>query len=253
MKIRTCIIDDDPFIRSTLQKELESHFVNEIEIVGIFGNATEAAKSLKEIKPQLVFLDIQMPYMSGFELLDSIGDVSFEVIFITSFNQYAIQAIRYSALDYLLKPINPDELRTSIERFRSITDKALMQTRLENLRHNLKAKTEKEFQLVIATKQGEHHFAVHDIVRCEADSNYTLIYLRNKKKFIASRTLSDISTMLSPDTFLRVHKTHLVHLPYVDLLTTEGEIIMNDGTHVPVSRRRLSEVKAIILEKKSNV
>ncbi len=251
MKIRTFIIDDDPFIREELHQELKGHFSDVIEVKGVFDNALEALDALKNHPPQLIFLDIQMPQMSGFDLLDLLGDVSFEVIFITSYNQYAIQAIRYSALDYLLKPIDKAELRKAIERFQSISDRALMQSRLQNLRHNLEANNEKDFQLIIPTKQGEHQFAASDIVRCEADSNYTVIYLKNKKKFVASRTLSDVSAMLNPETFVRVHKTHLVHLPFVEHLNTEGELVFKDGTHIPVSRRRLSEVKAILIARKS--
>ncbi|MFM9986961.1 MAG: LytR/AlgR family response regulator transcription factor [Flavobacteriales bacterium] len=250
MKIRTFIIDDDPFIREELHQELKSQFSDTLEVNGVFDNAVEALGALKNHPPQLVFLDIQMPLMNGFELLDKLGDVPFEVIFITSYNQYAIQAIRYSALDYLLKPIDKNELRKSIERFQSITDKALMQSRLQNLRHNLEAKNEKDFQLIIPTKQGEHQFAASDIIRCEADSNYTVLYLKNKKKFVISRTLSDVCAMLNPETFIRVHKTHLVHLPYIDFLNAEGELVFRDGTHIPVSRRRLAEVKAILVSRK---
>lgn len=251
MKIRTFIIDDDPFIREELHRELKSHFSESLEVNGVFDNAVEALGALKNQTPQLVFLDIQMPLMNGFELLDKLGDVPFEVIFITSYNQYAIQAIRYSALDYLLKPIDKTELRKAIERFQSITDKALMQSRLKNLRHNLEVKNEKDFQLIIPTKQGEHQFVASDIIRCEADSNYTVLYLQNKKKFVASRTLSDISAMLNPETFIRVHKTHVVHLPFVERLSAEGELVMKDGGCVPVSRRRLTEVKAILAARKN--
>jgi two-component system, LytTR family, response regulator len=251
MKIRTYIIDDDPFIREELHRELKSQFSETLEVNGVFDNAVEALGALKNQPPQLVFLDIQMPMMNGFELLDKLGDVPFEVIFITSYNQYAIQAIRYSALDYLLKPIDKNELRKSIERFQTITERAVMHARLENLRHNLEVKSEQEFQLIIPTKQGEHQFAAGDIIRCEADSNYTVLYLRNKKKFVASRTLSDISAMLNPEEFIRVHKTHVVHLPFVERLTVEGELVMKDGEHVPVSRRRLAEVKAILASRKN--
>lgn len=251
MKIETCIIDDDPFIRQELQDELNQHYKDEIKIIGVYGQAEDALEALSAHPPQLVFLDIQMPGMNGFELLDRLGDVSFEVIFITSFNQYAIQAIRYSALDYLLKPIDRTELGKAIERFKSIADKALLQSRLQNLRHNLKASHEKDFQLIIPTKQGEYQFAAGDIIRCEADSNYTVLYLTKSKKFVASKTLGDIEAMLNPESFLRVHKTHLVHLAHVDRLNTEGELILKDGSHIPVSRRRLTEVKVMLSTRKS--
>ena len=246
MKIRTFIIDDDPFIREELHRELKSQFSETLEVNGVFDNAVEALGALKNQSPQLVFLDIQMPLMNGFELLDKLGDVPFEVIFITSYNQYAIQAIRYSALDYLLKPIDKNELKKSIERFQTITEKALMHARLENLRHNLEAKNEKDFQLIIPTKQGEFQFASNDIMRCESDSNYTILYLTNKKKFVASKTLSDIEELLSGGSFVRIHKSHLVNMGHVNQITTGGEILMSDNVHVPVSRRRLADVKKMV-------
>jgi two-component system LytT family response regulator len=249
-RIRTCLIDDDPFILSELCSFLETQYAQTIEIVGVFKDALEAKEKLKSISPELVFLDIHMPNLNGFEILDQLEDVTFEVIFITSYSEYAIQAIRYSALDYLLKPINTNELNKSIERFLSIPQNALMQARLENLRYNLKVKDEKALQLVIPTKQGEHHFLVNDIIRCEADSNYTMIYLKSNKKFLASRTLSDIEEMLSESLFQRVHKTHLVQMSYVDRLSSDNLLIMTDKTQIPVSRRRLAEVKAILYKMK---
>ncbi len=249
-KIRTCLIDDDPFILSELSASLEKQFGETIEIIGVFQDAQKAKNELKVLLPELVFMDIRMPQLSGFDILDQLKDISFEVIFITSYSEYAIQAIRYSALDYLLKPIDQFELKKSVERYFIIPDKALMRARLENLRHNLNVKNENNLQLIIPTKQGEYHFKVSEIVRCEADSNYTMIYLNSNKKFLASRTLSDIEAMLNERVFQRVHKSHLVHFNYVERLSSSNNLVLQDGTEIPVSRRRLPEVKSILFERK---
>jgi len=189
-----------------------------------------------------------MPEMSGFELVDVLPEKNFEVIFITSYNEYAIKAIKYSALDYLLKPIKTQELKEAIVRYKDKTDTIKLQTRLSTLKENLLAKDESELQLVVSSKQGEHRFAVADIVRCEADSNYTHIYLTNQKKYLASKTLSDVEHMLSEAKFIRVHKSHLVNMSHVANLTHQIELTMKDNSRVPVSRRRVAEVKRVLAE-----
>lgn len=242
MKIKAVIIDDDPYIRNTLRGMLDLPETG-VELLDDFEHPLEAIEFLKRAKPDLLFLDIQMPLMNGFELLDNLQTDELEVIFITSYNQYAVQAIRYSALDYLLKPINPTDLYAALDRYRIKTEKILTRERLNNLRHNLGQESEKKFQLVIPTKQGEFHFRIDEIVRCEADSNYTEIHLKSGKKFLASKTLGDVESMLEGEQFVRVHKSHLVNLDFVSKLTLNDDLEMLDGATVGVSRRRLPEVK----------
>lgn len=243
--IRAVIIDDDAFVRRELAAML-TEFRNDIEIIGIYEHPVEAIDAIQRNKPDLLFLDIQMPLMNGFEMLDRIDTSTFEVIFITSFNQYAIQAIRYSALDYLLKPIKIDELKRALELYKQRTEKVLTQARLSALRHNMISGNKSSLQLVIPTKQGEHQFPVNDIIRCEADSNYTMIHLKGGKKFMASKTLSNIENLLEPEQFLRVHKSHLVNKNCIVRLIPENEIEMNDQSIISISRRRLTEVKHLL-------
>jgi two-component system, LytTR family, response regulator len=246
MKIRTFIIDDDPFIRHELKNELQSRHGQDIDIIGVYDNPEEALFALKKEQPELIFLDIQMPQMTGFDLLDSLGEISFEVIFITSFNQYAIEAIKHSALDYLLKPIDVQELSKAIDRFKQKSERTVSNMRLANLKHNMNALDENKLQLVIPTKQGEHQFLAQDIIRCEADSNYTVIYLTSRKKFVASKTLGDIEEMLSREKFIRIHKSHLVNTAHIKQLSSQDELLMSDDTRIPISRRRLQEVKNVV-------
>jgi two-component system LytT family response regulator len=243
MKIECIIVDDDAFAREDLKRLLFSQFSDMVDLVAEFSMPEEAVDYIKRASPQLVFLDVQMPGMNGFEMLDHLDTTRFDVIFCTSYDQYAIRAIKYSALDYLLKPIDANELASALARYRERSEKKLTVLRLSNLRHNIKAKKESDLQLVIATKQGEFQFPANDIVRCEADSNYTAIYFVDKKKFIASKTLGDIEEMLSPETFLRIHKSHLVNTSHIAHLTSDEELMMKDNSRIPISRRRFQDVK----------
>jgi two-component system LytT family response regulator len=243
--IRAIIIDDDAFIRKELA-EMLAVFKEKVELIGSFENPIESIDPIKRLKPDLIFLDIQMPLMNGFELLDVLDTSSFEVTFITSYDKYAIQAIRYSALDYLLKPISFEDLKRSIALFDERNEKVLTKARLSILKHNLNTSNTSSFELIIPTKQGEYQFPVNDIIRCEADSNYTMIYLRGGKKFLASKTLSNIENLIESEQFLRVHKSHLVNKECIRNINASNEIEMNDNSMISISRRRLTEVKSLL-------
>jgi len=245
MKIRSVIVDDDPYIREGL-RDMIKEMNHQIEIIADFEHPLEAIEFIRQSKPELIFLDVQMPMMNGFELLDHLETENFEVIFITSFNQYAIQAIRYSALDYLLKPIQEADLGDAVDRFIKKSGKVLTQLKLKNLKHNLDQVDESLFQLVIPTKQGEFTFLANEILRCEADSNYTQIFLTEGRKFMASKTLGDIEEMLLGERFVRIHKSHLINMKFAIDLTQNDEVVLEDGSKISISRRRLSEVKSKI-------
>lgn len=243
MSVRAVIIDDDVWALHELKTMLQEQCTDAVHVVSEFSDPKLALQYLKTHDAELIFLDIRMPEMSGFELLNQLDTSRFEVIFCTAYDQYAIQAIRYSALDYLLKPVNPEELSKAIKRFKERREKNLTALKLQNLHDNLKTRDKDEVSLVIASKQGEHRFQLNEIVRCEADSNYTAIHLRNRKKFLASKTLGDIEEMLSPDHFIRIHKSHLVNLQHIATITVTDELVMDDESRLPVSRRRLQEVR----------
>ncbi len=253
MKIRSVIVDDDDFSRHELTRLLGLHLSSEVEIMAEFNNASDAISYVELHKPDLIFLDIRMPGISGFDMLDHLNTNSFEVIFITSHNEYAIRAIKYSALDYLLKPIDPVELQSALIRFTQRTQKNLSRLKLSNLQFNLASNSHDMFQLIIPTKQGEHQFVANEIIRCEADSNYTAIHFGQSRKFLASKTLSDIESMLNTaKNFLRIHKSHLINMNHVLQLTSTDEVLMGDQTRIPISRRRLAEVKEVIRSFKRN-
>lgn len=242
---KAVLVDDDPYAVESLRDLLKT--MPQVEVVAAFTQPEEAVAFIKKFPPDVVFLDIQMPGMSGFEMLDALGTDVPEIIFVTAHNQYAITAIRYSALDYLLKPVARDDLRNSLERFNRKTEKILTQSKLLNLKHNLSAQAEQDFDLVLTTKsEGEHRFRSGDIIRCEADSNYTGIYLKSGKRFLASKTLGDLEVMLSPACFVRIHKSHIINTSYVEGFTKNHEVTMTDQSLLPISKRRFQEVKQLL-------
>ncbi len=245
-KIKTIIIDDDIFIHAQLREQLMLLFPK-VQVVAVCENALHGIEAIKSHRPDLIFLDIQMPGLSGFEMLDHVDRNNLKVIFITSYNTYAIEAIRYSAFDYLLKPIKEEELKNAIYRFEQASDEISFKGKIENLLHNINSEKE-AFQLIIPLRQGEKKLQIKNIVRCEADSNYTHFFLSDKTKFTASKTLKECEEMLSQKEFLRVHKSHLINKKFIQLLKKDNHVVLTDGSLIEVSRRKLQEVKNSILE-----
>lgn len=251
--IKALIIDDEVSAVNVV-KLLLNKFVPEIDAVSTAVGSREGWQAIQEVKPDLVFLDIEMPMMSGFELLEKFPDYAFDVIFITAYDHYAIKAIRFSALDYLLKPIDADELRTAVQRFlarrvSSPEKKSFVkdhQAKYNNLLHNLRTEQPGDYRLAIATTSGTHFYQPDEIVRCEADGNYTKFFLLNKKPVIASKTLKEFDEILSGQQFIRVHRAHLVNKRHIRSLTNDHELQLSDDSSVEVSRRRWDEVKKIL-------
>ena len=242
--IRALIIDDEEsavnVVRFLLQK-----YVTEIDEVSTAIGADEGLKVLQQYKPQLVFLDVEMPLMNGFQLLEKFPDHPFEVIFITAYDHYAIKAIRYSALDYLLKPIDTEELKMAVQRFMSKQSSHQPQKKLyENLAYNLNLPAaSSNYRLAVSTTDGTFFYHGHEIVRCEAVGNYTRFILKDKKPLLTSHTLKEYDDLLSDQNFLRVHRAHLVNASYISSFSRDHEIRMQDGSVVPVSRRKWDSVK----------
>jgi two-component system LytT family response regulator len=199
-------------------------------------------QAIEKHDPQLLFLDVQMPDGSGFKLLEHFNNPAFEVIFTTAYDQYAIQAIKFSALDYLLKPISPDDLVEAINRFNNQTGKG---EKIKTLLNNIKSSSDKQC-IVVNSSDGMHILKVNDIVRCQADDYYTLYYLVNNKVLMISKTLKETEELLKDFDFMRVHKSHLVNKDYIKSYLREsgGTIEMVDGSKLPVSRRK----KDVVME-----
>ncbi|HPI07807.1 MAG TPA: LytTR family DNA-binding domain-containing protein [Saprospiraceae bacterium] len=242
--IKALIIDDE---LSTLQvlRILIEKFVPEIGEVTLALGGPEGLEKIRSTAPDLVFLDIEMPELDGFDLLRQIPEPGFEVIFVTAYSHYAIQAIRFSAFDYLLKPVDTSELQQAVQRF-AAERKLKNETgrRYDHLLQNILQKDKAQFTLSIRTLEGVHFLTLSDIVRCEADGNYTCFYLADKKKVMASKPMGEFEALLDPAQFFRVHKSFIVNRLHIQSLLHQGYLKMSDGALVEVSRRKMADVKA---------
>jgi two-component system, LytTR family, response regulator len=243
--ITATIVDDEPDCCESLVILLE-RYCPEVKVLDICYSAETAMQSIKEHQPKILFLDIEMPFMNGFEMLERLGDINFELIFTTSYDQYAIKAIRYSALDYLLKPVDREELQKAVQKAAQRNQHMLPQ-QLEMLLQKLKNPIVPVNKIAIPTMEGFQLLAVESIISCESQGNYTHLFLKDKRKIIASRNLKDIEELLEGNPFLRVHHSHIVNINEVEkyIKGEGGYLLMSDGSSINVSKSR----KELLLKK----
>lgn len=242
--IKALIIDDELKARNVLNHFLVN-FIPEISEIRQAASIREAVEVLENFNPGIVFLDVEMPHQNGFDFLMTQKNPSYDIIFTTAYNQYAIQAIRFSALDYLLKPVDPDELKAAVERHlnkqKTVREK---QELYDNLVQNIEKNEVKDFRLAVPSSDGVYFFTLDEILRLEADRNYTLIHLVGKRPFLASKTLKHFEEMLGEFNFIRTHKSHLVNPHHITRLTHNNEfVLLSDGSKVEISRRKKEEVQ----------
>lgn len=239
---KVLLIDDEERATDALRLMIEKA-IPEIQQVRVCNDPRVAADIIHEYQPVLIFLDIQMPHLNGFELLTKMPNKNFKIIFTTAYNEYAIQAIRFSAFDYLLKPIDIEELQSTIHRFLQGNEDYKQQFELlKNIMHNIQAPSPEEFRLALPTKDGVHFLMPNEIIRCEAVGNYTKFYTDKNKTYLISKTLGDYDVLLSPHHFIRTHKSHLVNKKFVSFIDHDGYAVLKDSSKVEVSRRRKDEV-----------
>src|ERR1051326_9188620 len=243
--IKAIIIDDEMHCRKTLSMLLKEYCPN-VHVIEQCGDGQSGAEAIKKLNPDLVFLDIEMPHMNGFEMLEQFSEIPFAVIFTTGYDQYAIKAFRFSALDYLLKPIDHEELKKAINKIDQHVSVPLPQ-QLEILLQRLQHKPSGINKVALPTMEGLQMIAVDSIMSCASDRNYTVLMLKDKQKIIVSRILKDIEEMLEDYSFLRVHHSYIVNLNEINkyIKGEGGYVIMNDGSSIDVSRSR----KEILLKK----
>ncbi len=236
--IRVVIIDDEKASRDTL-KGLLNRYCQGVEVVGQGDGVMQGMEVIRQTNPDVVFLDVQMPDGSGFRLLEEIGEIKFDVIFTTAYDQYAIKAIKYSALDYLLKPIVPDDLVGAVKKAEQKKNLGQMNDSIRTLLENLHHQNEPR-KIVLSTAEKMHIVEIDDILRCESDDYYTKFFFTDGKTLLISKTLKENEELLGDKFFLRPHKSHLVNIKYIKgfLKNDGGYILMSDGTKVPVSRRK---------------
>lgn len=244
--IKVVIIDDEENSRESLKGKLDL-FCPEVEIAAEASNVKDGIAAIVEHKPDAVFLDIQLAGESGFDILEQIRDnqeVDPEVIFITAHNEFAIKAIKFSALDYLLKPIDPEELVKSVRKVEEEKGLPKKASNLNVLVENIRQASDSPKKIVVPTSDGMHVIKLTDIVRLESSSNYTTFHLRNEKSLLASKTLKEFDNMLSGYNFQRIHKSHLVNMNYLKryVQTDGGYLILEDGSKIPVANRKKEQL-----------
>lgn len=235
--IHAIIVDDEPHSCKVLSTLLE-RYCAEVKVLAVCHSAEEGLQAIQEYEPQLVFLDVEMPRMNGFEMLEQLPDINFDLIFITSYDQYAVKAFRFSAIDYLLKPIDRTELQKAVRKVTVRSSKQLSQQLgilLQKI--NNPAGT---YKLALPTMEGLQIIPADDIIYCGSDSNYTTIYLKNKQKVVVPRTLKEIEELLEDHPFIRAHHSYLVNLNEISKYVKGegGYLVMNDGSQIDVSRSR---------------
>ena len=238
--IKAVVIDDEPDSVDTLLWKIENYCPN-VEIVATFNDPVKGLQFLKDTPPELLFLDIEMPMLNGFDILEELGDVPFDVIFTTAYDNFGIQAVKFSALDYLLKPVQNKELKEAVEKYSHKNQHALPKNQLEGLLQNVKEEVQgKPGRIALATKESIEFVSPDEIILCSSDSNYTMVYLDNGRKKLISRTLKDFEDMLSSYNFYRPHNSHLINLSHVRefMRGDGGYLIMKNQMKVPVSKSR---------------
>jgi two-component system LytT family response regulator len=221
----------------------------DVEVVAICNTAGEGRESILAANPDLIFLDIEMPGENGFSLLENLPRINFEVIFVTAYNHYSLKAIKFSALDYILKPIDTNDLVAAVEKAKmkilQKQENLLLRNLLENTRRSNSCKT-----IALSSSDKVEFIEVSTIIRCESDSNYTTFFLKNGEKLLVSKTLKEYDELLSPYGFLRVHQSHLINLKEMKsyIKTDGGYIQMKDGSSVSISRQRRETVLKTLRE-----
>lgn len=235
--IRTVIIDDENKAREAIREMLNIYF-DEIEIVGEADDVLSGIQLIKAVQPDLVFLDIKMPDGSGFDLLNRIDKKEFSLIFLTAYDEYALQAFKFSAIDYLVKPLDPDDLTRAMDRVKRYRE--IDRKNLTDLLENLKTIKKDSKKLVLKTAESIFLVNISDIIRCESMGNYTKFFFANQKPVLVSHTLKEYDEMLSEYQFFRVHQTHLVNLHHIIRLDKAdgGVLVLDENQTVPVSTRK---------------
>ena len=238
----TLIVDDEAHARESLSKLLSLNYPD-IQVLGTASSADEAYEKIIKLNPDLLFLDVEMPNGTGFDLLTRFAKPMFKVVFVTGFDQYALNAIKFSALDYLLKPVNAKELKETVEKAVYQLSNQSGLGDLKNLLSTLQNPRSRKNKLAIPTQQGLEMIEIQEIMRCEAANGYTIIHLRNGKPLLSSRDLKTYQELLEDYDFFRIHDSHLVaHLHLQKVLNEDGGIVvMRNEVKLPIARRRKSD------------
>ena len=240
-KIRAVIVEDEPDNRENLKLLLEA-YCEEIEVAAEAATVADGVREISKVQPDLVFLDVELPDGNGFDVLEKLHSKELQVIFITAFSEYAIRAIKFDALDYIMKPIDISELRSAVDKVLNKRQTMNSFSRIENLLANLHTREVQKRRIPLASADALKMVELQHIVRLEGESNYTRFYFTNDNPFLVARTLKEYEEILSDSEFMRVHQSHIVNLNFVKsyVKSDGGYLVMQDGTQVGVARNRKS-------------
>jgi two-component system LytT family response regulator len=248
--ITALLIDDDDNLRAGM-KSLLSRYAPEIAIMGEADSVKTGTELLLKTDPQVVFLDIHLGDGSGFDLLEEVnkrGKLNSQIVFITAHEQYAIKAFRFSALDFLLKPVDPDELEKVISKIKNVLVKSESVAHIDLLLENIRKKVDNFKRIALSTADGIHLFEISDIIRCESEDNYTKFYIKNNKPVMISKTLKEYEDLLTEHGFERIHQSHLINLAYLKSYIKKdgGYVVMADNSNLPISQRKKERLQELI-------
>jgi len=244
MSINSIIIDDEPNNIENIQSILQRLYP-EINVVATATDAEYGIAAIDKLQPDLVFLDIQMPGRSGFDLLRAFSQINFEIIFITAYDHYGIQAIKFSALDYLLKPIDIEEFKSAIQKAKDKIASRQKNHSIENLLEYIKRGQNEPPKMALPTLEEIRYVPVTEIVHCQASNNYTIFHLENGEQILVCKTLKEFAQLLQTHRFIRTHQSHLVNTSFVKSYLKEdgGTLLLKDQTKIPISRQNRETVK----------
>lgn len=238
--MKALIVDDEKKSRESLRM-LVTEFCDDVEVVWTAGSIAKTLEGIDKFNPDVVFLDIRLRQETGFDLFKNLDEINFEVVFTTAYSEYAIKAIKFSAVDYLLKPIDIDELQFAVKKVRErIKAQEVPREKIEALLQNLKPTESSNFKIALPTAKGLMFVKLDEIIYCTGQSNYTEFYIKNRAKVVVSKTLKEYEDMLSDYNFFRIHKSYLINLNEINeyIRGEGGYVIMNDNASLDVSKRR---------------
>lgn len=243
--LRTIILDDEPQSVALL-KHLAANYCPQVEVIGAYTDSIEGLAAIRRDQPDLLFLDIEMPKLNGFEVLNQCYPINFKIIFTTAYNQYAVRAFKYSALDYLLKPISEEDLVAAVNK--AVQSPVLPEIRQYDVLQQFNPLRQTQPQkMVIPTLEGLIFIEITDIVHCDSDGSYTRIWLTGSDPILVSKSLKEVEEMLHFDFFYRSHHSHLINLQHIKkFIRADGDVMMSNGRTIPVARSKRQEFIDIV-------
>ena len=248
--ITALLIDDDKHLRTGMKSMLD-RYASDIQIIGEAESVKTGITALEKFKPQVVFLDIHLSDGTGFDILEQVaknGKANSHIVFITAHEQYALKAFKFSALDFLLKPVDPEELQKTIVKIKETLGKNHSFEHIDLLLENIRKKVDHFKRIALSTSDGIHLFEISDIIRCESQDNYTTFFIKNHKPLLISKTLKEYEDLLTEHGFERVHQSHLINLSYLKsyIKNDGGYVVMADNTNIPIAQRKKERLQELI-------